>query len=167
MKVFLFFLTYFWSLQAIPLNFMNMKTIQKNGMTVHWKYTNDRVYFEMKAPTKGWVAIGFNETEHITGNYLLMGNVINNRANVVEHITLGPGSYQSFATLKKETSVKDIKGIEDREGTTLQFSVPITSNNPYTKDLSERKRYVLLLAYSQEDDFQHHSMMRTLISIQL
>lgn len=144
-----------------------MKVIQKNGMTVQWEYKNSRIFIEMSAPTEGWVTIGFNSSENITGNYLLMGRVVEGRAEVVEHSTLSPGNYQSFEKLKVKNSVADVAGIEKNGNTTLQFSLPKISGNEYAKNLEQGKEYVLLLAYSREDDFQHHSVMRTSVHIQL
>ena len=50
-----------------------VKKITKNQMTVCWEYKADRIYFEMEAPTNGWIAIGFNSRNQIVGSYLLMG----------------------------------------------------------------------------------------------
>ena len=136
-------------------------SITKNDMTVTWKHKEARVHFEMKAPTNGWVAIGFNTSQSITGTYLLMGRVVNGVAEVVEHYTLSPGKYKPLETLGAESAVEDVAGSETQEGTTLKFSLPISALNTYARNLSRGETYVLLMAFSREDDFQHHSMMRT------
>jgi hypothetical protein len=138
-----------------------MKTITKNGMTVNWEFKDNRIYFEMTAPTDGWVAIGFNNIENITGNYLIMGKLEKDKVTVEEHYTISLGNYQSFNKLKINASVENVEGVETAKKTTIKFSLPIISNNKYAKDLNERSEYILLIAYSQEDDFQHHSIMRT------
>lgn len=144
-----------------------MKTITKNGMTINWEFKDNRIYFEMSAPTDGWVAIGFNNSENTTGNYLIMGKVENGKETVEEHYTISPGNYQSFNKLKINTSVENIEGSETAKKTTIKFSLPIISSNKYAKDLKEKSDYILLIAYSQEDDFQHHSIMRTSSKITL
>ncbi len=138
-----------------------MNTITKNGMTVSWELKEGRMHFEMSAPTDGWVAIGFNDSEKTTGNYLIMGNVINGRVTIEEHYTISSGNYKSFAQLNTDAAVFDIKGSEASKTTKLKFSLPQSSTNKYAKDLKIRLEYVLLIAFSQEDDFQHHSIMRT------
>ncbi len=144
-----------------------MKSVQKNGVTVTWEHQNSRIFFEMTAPTDGWVAIGFNTSQDITGNYLLMGQVVDGKPKVTEHYTLSPGYYEPFSAMKVAESVTDVEGTEVKGKTTLKFSVPVVPANSYAKRLDEGTSYVLLLAYSQEDDFQHHSMMRTSMRIQL
>jgi hypothetical protein len=138
-----------------------MRTISQNGMKISWTYKNDRIFFEMEAQTDGWVAIGFNDQEGMAGTYLIMGNVINGKASVVEHYTISAGNYKKFSDLGANNSVKDVQGSENKQHTKLQFSLPIKSSTQYSKDLSHEKEYIFLLAFSQEDDFQHHSIMRT------
>jgi DOMON domain len=144
-----------------------MKLIEKNGMKVRWEHQASRIYFDMEAPTDGWVAIGFNHSENTTGNYLLMGNIVNGVVNVVEHYTSSPGSYQSFEALKTNPSVADVEGKETVKNTYIRFSLPVKATNSYARNLSPPNEYVLLMAYSREDDFQHHSMMRTSSNIKL
>ena len=144
-----------------------MQTISKNRVNVHWHYQGDRIYFEMSAPTDGWVTIGFNQSTGIQGAYLLMGNVINGQTNLVEHYTLSAGNYQPIKKLNGQVQVKDIEGVEKGNKTTIKFSLPILAASKYQKDLSKGSEYVMILAYSQADDFQHHSMMRTSMKVKL
>lgn len=136
-------------------------------MMVNWHFDLNRIHFELNAPTDGWVAIGFNDQVGITDTYLLMGNVINNKPNVEEYFTLRPGDYQSLKSLGISNEVKNISGYENNNNTYLQFSLPINAQSKYQRDLSIGKNYVMLIAYSQEDDFQHHSIMRTSINVKL
>ncbi len=144
-----------------------MKTITKNNMTVSWGYKNKRIHFTMQAPTEGWVAIGFNTTENITGTYLLMGNVTAGVPDVVEYYTVSPGNYQPVTTLGGKAGVDNVTGEEHNGKTSLKFSLPLRSKTGYGRTLTEGTSYAMLLAYSLEDDFQHHSIMRTSIKIEL
>lgn len=143
------------------------KSISKNRMIVSWHYENDRIFFEMSAPTDGWVTIGFNTTSGTKGAYLLMGNIVKNQPNVVEHYTLSAGNYKTIKSLGESPQVKDISGSENSNGTTLKFSLPIMAKSKYQKDLSVGNEYTMIIAYSQEDDFQHHSIMRSSVDINL
>ena len=53
----------------------------------------------MKAPTDGWIAVGFNTHSGIKGAYLLMGNIINKKVNLIEHYTISPGKYSAISKL--------------------------------------------------------------------
>jgi DOMON domain len=145
----------------------NMQKIAQNGMTVSWYHQNDRIYFGMSAPTNGWLAIGFNVSDDIKGTYLLMGNVVDGKANVIEHYTVGVGNYKPLTAFAVPLQVKHVEGVEDKKITVINFSLPANANNKYQKDLSPGLKYILHIAYSQEDDFHHHSMMRTSINISL
>ena len=141
--------------------------IKKNGMKVTWKYKNDRIHFTMSAPTKGWVAIGFNSQSGTKGTYLIMGKVENKKSTVTEYYTLSPGNYKPINVLGDSIEVKDVSGSEKKKFTQLKFSLPISSLSKYKRDLSKGKSYYLLLAFSESDDFEHHSRMRTEMKINL
>jgi len=142
-----------------------MKEVHKNNMIVRWKMEKESIYFEMEAPTNGWVAIGFNETTSLAGTYLLMGRIRNGKAEVVEHYTERPGNYKPIADLGIPNQVISISGDEKGNLTKLKFSIPISKSSKYHKQLSKETKWTLLLAYSVDDDFQHHSIMRTSMEI--
>ena len=144
-----------------------IKMITKNDMTVGWEYKNDRIHFTMQAPVEGWVTIGFNITENISGTYLVMGNVVAGVPRVVEHYTVSPGNYHPLVELGCRSAVNDLAGAEHHGKTTLKFSLPVDAITKYSRDLKEGTSYIMVLAYSREDDFQHHSIMRTSLKIRL
>ncbi|WP_339709842.1 DOMON domain-containing protein [uncultured Kriegella sp.] len=144
-----------------------LHTIKKNGMEVQWHREKDKIRFKMTAPTTGWVTIGFNEFNVIIGAYLLMGRVRQNETEVVEHFTIGPGNYVPIKTLDDKILVSEVSGVEAKSVTTILFSVAVSSTCTYQKDLAAGTPYWMTLAYSLEDDYQHHSMMRTSVRIKL
>ncbi len=146
---------------------MTNKTIQKNEMEVSWYYNNDRIFFEMSAPTDGWVAIGFNSNRSITGTYLLMGHIVENQIDVSEHFTISPGNYKPISDFGEAVQVSAESGIQNSTHTKITFSLPVKPANTLARDLSPGLSYTMLLAYSQEDDFQHHSIIRTSINVKL
>lgn len=141
--------------------------IEKNGMKVRWSFLNDRIYFDVSAPTSGWVAIGFNEKPGLEGTYLLMGHVTNGVAEVKEHFVVAPGDYRPMEAFGAPSVVTIGWGVEETGSTSLQFSIPIKANDAFRKQMSPASSLHLLLAYSASDDFQHHSIMRTQTKIQL
>jgi hypothetical protein len=170
MKLLLFFsilLGFSMSFRHPDLPSPDIKTITQNGMTVSWLYRQDRMYFEMEAPTEGWVAIGFNERNTLPGSYLLMGSVVAGTPNVVEHYTLSPGDYRPVSALGAAPQLNDVGGSESGGKTRIRFSLPIESRHQYAKNMIEGSSWILHMAYSREDDFQHHSMMRTAVKVQL
>lgn len=143
------------------------KKILKDGMTVSWYFDDTNIHFKMSAPTTGWVTVGFNETTEIKNAYLLMGHVTDGKANVVEHFTQSPGNYTPIENLGSPLQVRNVSGQENKGNTTINFTLPIDRPTAYQKELVQGKQYQMILAYSLEDDFQHHSIMRTSVDIQL
>ncbi|PCE66630.1 DOMON domain-containing protein [Sediminicola luteus] len=152
---------------SFPLLYAQPKSVQVKNMTVHWSHETERVNFVIQAPTQGWVAIGFNEKPGLSGTYLLMGRINGHKVEIVEHFTLRPGDYRPLTTFGAPISVSETAGHENEKLSTVRFSLPHQPKSPYQKNLKPGKSYHLLLAYSQEDDFKHHSIMRTSIQITL
>jgi len=146
---------------------LKVKNIAKNGMNVSWHFENERIIFELEAPTDGWLTIGFNTSSEMKGSYLLMGRMVNGQAELVEHFTISSGNYKSIESLGGPVTVRDIEGIESENNTVVKFSVPIKPAGKYQRELSIGKEYRMTMAFSREDDFQHHSMMRTSVLITL
>lgn len=144
-----------------------MKEIRKNDMIVRWEIEKEEIHFEMEAPTDGWVTIGFNETTSLAGTYLLMGRVRNGKAEIVEHYTDRPGSYKPITDYGVPSQIAKVSGDEKGNATKLCFSIPIKKASKYHKELSLGTKWNLLLAYSLDDDFQHHSIMRTSTTVEL
>ncbi|WP_456459487.1 DOMON domain-containing protein [Reichenbachiella sp.] len=141
------------------------KRIEQNGMAVTWFFTNQRVHFEVSAPTTGWVTVGFNETNSLNGAYLLMSRVYDSCPEVVEHTVLSHGVYRPIEEVL--TSVADVEGIENMIASRIQFSLPTSNYAKHAKMLEEGQQIYMTLAYSESDDFQHHSIMRTTVQVQL
>lgn len=160
---------YFISLLSNDLNnqFAQLNHVKKNEMIVSWSYKGDRILFEITAPTQGWLAIGFNDKPVLTGTYLLMGRITDLGVELVEHYTISPGNYKPIESIGGDVLVSEISGKEILGKSTIRFSIPIAKRDRFRKDLSKNSSYNLVMAFSREDDFQHHSIMRTSVEIVL
>jgi len=136
-------------------------------MTVRWKIEQEFIHFEMEAPTNGWVAIGFNEASSLPGTYLLMGHIRNGKVEVVEHYTDKPGSYRPITEYEVASQITAVSGSEIRGKTSLKFTIPTVAASEYHKHLLPNTQWLMLIAYSMNDDFQHHSIMRTSVNIKI
>lgn len=156
------------TLMAMVVSCFTQNRIEKNGMTVQWYYESNTIVFELSSPKQGWVAIGFNEENTLKGAHLIMARVSsNNIVDVTEHYTIKPGTYKPFIDLGETSQAKVISGSENDKGTTVKFQLPILPPHKLAKDLSQGKSYNLTMAYSLDDDYQHHSIMRTSVKIEL
>jgi hypothetical protein len=166
MKAILFILLYGFAV-TIPVKPTPPRQVEKGNMVVNWVHHGEYIQFTLEAPTKGWLAIGFNETENISGSYLIMARMNQGKAEVIEFKTLAPGNYKPIVNLGGKSMVISSEGKEKNETTNITLSIKTTADNGLQKDLSEGEEYCLHMAYSQDKDFQHHSVMRTSVQVEL
>ncbi|MGB3467735.1 MAG: DOMON domain-containing protein, partial [Cyclobacteriaceae bacterium] len=143
------------------------REIIKNGMQVSWHYEGETIAIELKAPTTGWLAIGFNEKPSLKGTYLVMTRIRNDIPLIEEHYTFDHGDYRSFKSLNLKSNVSAVSGCEIIGKSKIRFSLPVNSDGKFTKLLKKGMKYYLILAFSRSDDFQHHSVMRTTVAVEL
>ena len=146
--------------------FPEKKHVEKNGIEIIWYFAGERIFFELSAKTKGWVALGFDDDHDIAGSYLIMACVKESQVVVQEHFVIENGIYPSFDSQGKTNSTMNIEGIEN-DRTTIRFSLPKKKKCNWAMDLLPGNEYVLHLAYSMEGDFNHHSIERNSINVKL
>jgi DOMON domain len=145
----------------------DMKQVSKNGMTVAWKVRQDHLVIRMEAPTTGWVAIGFNTRSDLAGTNLIMAAVAAGQTTLSDRYIVAAGDHRSVESLGGTPSTTLLSATETGGRTVVEFALPFRAADHYHIDLKEGLTVSLLMAFSQEDDFGHHSMMRTTIDITL
>jgi DOMON domain len=148
--------------QTIP-----MTKIEKNGMVVNWQFEGEYLAVQMSAPSDGWVAIGFNTADGLSGTNLIMAAVSDAKTLLSDRYIVAPGDHRSIEDLGGIPSLLLDTGLEKSGTTTISFKIRTEASDKYHFDLSPGKVFHLLLAYSLEDDFMHHSVMRTSVKITL
>lgn len=144
------------------------QSITLRGMTFAWAYANTQLHIALRAPTRGWVAIGFNQRNQLAGTNLIMGAILpNGTVHVQDRYIMRAGLHRAKAELGAHDRVGNAWGIENRNTTDIRFSLPITANDRYSYTLARGQQWHVLLAYSVDDDFMHHSRMRTHTIVQL
>lgn len=145
----------------------SFKSRSVNGMTFEWAFDKGNLHCKATAPTTGWVAIGFNTKDELSGTNLIMGAVEQDFVTIDDRFIVKPGSHKSITELGGSEALTQRAGHELSNNTTISFSIPLSVNDKFHHDLHEGREYYVLMAFSREDDFQHHSMMRTTIKIKL
>ena len=141
--------------------------VEAGGMVFEWKVDKGWLRCEVSAPTKGWVAVGFNRSAELAGTNLIMGCVENGRVKIEDRYIVEPGQHKSKVELGSSDRISD-RGGEWKQGVTrLSFSIPLEAQDKFSHTLKAGEWYHILLAYSRETDFQHHSAMRTGVEVVL
>lgn len=143
------------------------KQVQQNRMLVKWRIEGNQLQCEMSAPTHGWLAVGFNTNNELAGTNLIMGAVEEEFYRVDDRYIVKAGDHRPMSSVGVQDRILQRHGIEEGGKTTITFTIPLSSSDSYHLNLAEGAPYFLLMAYSLEDDFEHHSIMRTQIEINL
>ena len=113
------------------------------------------------------MAIGFNTKDELSGTNLIMGAVEQDYVTIDDRFIVKPGDHKSIIELGGSEALVQRTGAEENGKTSISFSIPLSVNDKFHHNLVEGKDYYVLMAFSQEDDFQHHSIMRTTIKLKL
>ena len=145
----------------------SFKSVSVKGMEFEWNMEDTLLHCKVVAPTKGWVAVGFHEKDQLAGTNLIMGAVEEDFYKMDDRYIIKPGLHKNVLELGVHEALLNKNVTEKGNSTTMQFSILLEANDSYHHHLIAGKTYYILLAYSLEDDFQHHSIMRTSVKINL
>ncbi len=131
-----------------------------SNITFQYRLHSDSLEIQVSAPTHGWVAVGFHENAKLIGNDLLMFSVIDGMVIYQDQYIRGWNDHPEDTALGGENSISVVGHLEDETSTTVKFKIPISSGDSFDTIHQSNRDFYLLLAYSLEDDFNHHSIVR-------
>ncbi|UTW63973.1 hypothetical protein KFE98_07485 [bacterium SCSIO 12741] len=138
-----------------------------SGMVFRWKVENDSLRVKLRAPTSGWLAVGFNRQSGIVGSALIMGANRDGVSQVEEQFVIGPQQHPPVSKLGSATSIAEAICVEKNGVSEMTFCLPLQAQDKWHCDLQSSGPIYVALAYSREDDFDHHSAVRTEVKITL
>lgn len=130
-------------------------TITAGPMICNYQFVKDSIEFELEAPTLGWIGIGFNDSNVLSGSDWIQLAVVQGEVIFAD---------QYFNTdrmpIRDEyiggcPNVLLLDGQELKARTIVRFKIPIDSNDTYDFKHLDGQSLWLILAYSLEDDFSH------------
>ncbi len=131
-----------------------------SGIDFECKIQETEVLITVKAPTTGWVGVGFNSQNSIVGSDLRLFHIIDGKSEATDLYVKAAGDPRKDNTLGGTYDMTILKAQETKKSTLIQFSIPLDSNDPYDFKHEPGKAFWLILAYSVSDDFEHHSRVR-------
>ena len=143
------------------------KSAEVGGMQISWKYIDGYIEFNVSAPNDGWVALGFNQKNDIKDTHLLMFSTDGERQDFQELYVKAAGNPVQVSELFEKTT--DIVYSCEEEGKTTQvlFRIALNTYPEYSTSLNKGTEVWLICAFSEDDDFEHHSMMRKHVKVVL
>lgn len=137
----------------------NDKSVEREGVAFKWHHQDDKLYGELSAPTAGWFAVGFNSEQSLRGTYFIIAAVSSAPVQAEEHIAIEPqhkhvtelGWYETLAHLGNSYT----NGISR-----ISFSVAARPDLQHGVALWPGAQTHMMLAWSHDSDFAHHSAWR-------
>ena len=147
-----------WLIDPEPIFTNNPVTV--SDITFQYYLHTDSIEIQLSAPTQGWLAVGFHDEAQLIGNDLLMFSVVNGMIIYQDQYIRGLNDHPADVELGGKNDIKIIGYLEDEASTTVKFKIPISSGDSFDAIHRPERDFYLLLAYSIEDDFNHHSIVR-------
>lgn len=119
----------------------------------------------MRWPSHGWAAIGLNTRSGLTGTQLMMVSVVNGRAIVSDRHIVAAGDHRAVRSLGGSDHVAVRVGRCDVTWCEAVLVVERVARDQLHHTIEAGREYWLLMAYSAEAGFAHHSLFRTEVAV--
>ena len=142
--------------------------IDVEKMSCEWRSDGQQLFVRLKAPTTGWVGIGFNPSEKMKDADFVIGYVKEGAARVTDHYGISKQQHQKDTKLGGQSTVTDPAGTEIDGVTEISFAIPLNSGDPKDQPLILDTDTTVLLAYgSGRDSFRARHKFRTALTVNL
>lgn len=136
-------------------------------MRLSYHGTADSLYFELSGPTKGWIALGFNDRDNIVGADLLMFCVRDGKVEFEDQYVERAGVHPADLSRGGKSNIRLLSAQEKNLRTHVRFSIPLQSGDARDFQHVWGESCYAILAWSVSDDFDHHSRMRKHVELDL
>ena len=137
------------------------------GVTFNWAVQEETLYVKLSAPTKGWIAVGFEPSKMMKDADIIIGYVKGTDIVIEDHFGFRPTSHRPDEEIGGTNDVTILGGTEDNGSTTLEFSIPLDSMDTFDRRLEKGKRYKVIVAYGKKDNLETYHKKRGSFEITL
>jgi hypothetical protein len=141
--------------------------ITSSKIILEWKVAGQDLEVILTAPTKGWVAVGFDPSSLMKDANFILGYVDGNEVVVRDDFGTYFTAHAPDDTLGGSTDVVVKEGSESKKETMISFVIPLNSGDENDRVLEEGASYVVLLAFGDKDDFTVRHRKRVKVKITL
>lgn len=133
----------------------------------HWKIENDSIHCILSANSAGWIAVGFDPAIRMQNANFIIGYVSNNEVFIRDDFGVSQTSHASDLSLGGSDHLNRKAGKELNGITTISFSMPLNSGDPYDKVLIPQNTYPILFAKGNSDDYSSMHTGSSVINLNL
>ncbi len=139
-------------------------TDSATGIELSWQNDSTYLYVGLTSPGTGWVAIGFDPEQRMRGANIIIGAVENGEVVARDHSGTSPTGHREDSS----GEIVQVAGTERSGKTTIEFSIPLQSDDPSDKALQPGQTVPVILAYhASSDSFSTRHSKRTTTEITL
>lgn len=122
------------------------------GMSIHWANDAQLLHVGLVSPGTGYVTAGFDPTDRKVGGNYIIGYVTETETVVVDHAGTRGNLHEADVDLGGTDDIVAFAGTETNGETTIEFTIPLDSGDPYDRTLAPGGTYTLLVAYQDTRD---------------
>ncbi len=137
---------------------LNYTSINVDGYNFQWAIKDDSLRCKMKAPTTGWVAVGFNPTDEMLNANFIIGYVSNGIGYVRDDFGDTQTTHVSDILAGGTNNVTRVFGRDAQGSTELRFTIPLNSQDPKDRPLTLNSTVKLILAHGPNGSDNFSSM---------
>lgn len=127
----------------------NTMYVEDLEMEIGWLIRDENLIFAVKSQGKGWLAAGFNPTTMMRNANIIIGDVKEDGSLVIEdHFGVANTGHRA----DNENNILQAVGIENEEGTVLEFVIPLNSGDDMDRVLEVGQEYKVILAYHMSNE---------------
>jgi hypothetical protein len=147
----------------------NGGSVTVDGIDLTWKPEGQNLHVTVKAPTTGWVAVGFDPSVGMKDANMILAYVAGSGVVARDDFGTAVNSHDADTNLGGAYNVMNPTGKEEAGSTEVSFTIPLDSGDAYDKKLVVGQTYKVLLAYGPNgaDDFTIQHATRTAANIRI
>ncbi len=124
---------------------------------IQWASGGDYIYIGMRAPTRGWVAVGFKPIDSPPSSAMndadmIFGLIKDGQAKISDQLSTGPmGPHIPDTELLGTNDVAEFGGAEEGGYTTIEFKRALITDDEFDHDLEPGIEIPIIWSYSESD----------------
>ena len=143
-------------------------TLDDKKMSFSWKVDGEQLHIKLTAKTEGWVGIGFNPSKKMKDANFILGYVKKGEVKIADEFGTSSTGHKKDSKLGGTTDVEVLGGTEEDGVTTIEFAIPLKSEDSNDSEIVVDGDTIVLLGYgSGRKSFKSRHKYRATFSVNL
>jgi hypothetical protein len=125
--------------------------VEAGEVTVAWTLEGDQIHMELSAETEGWVSIGIDPEDAMSGADIIIGAVKNDKVRIEDHYADRKRGHSPDEKLGGENHVINPEGKEKDGVTTISFTRSVEAAEQWDKPINTSGKTRVMVAHGSRD----------------